>query len=274
MSWPTTTYNGEGYYLFDGVTLIPINPSTGAAVVMLRPQGGMGVGIPPIADGAPGAAAELQEGPISFTELAYDDPTPGSLTVTEVSPGLYALSGALHKGAPGDDGTSTVVLDGIGGSAAASKIIKVNAGVTGFDFAFEKVGDRYIPVSVNNTTAGTSNSTLAVVSISARNVDYRVRARGYQIVRQSGGSDVRVDLVARLNGETGGNVVSRCQGIGGTERLTLVDAPPAGSVTGFDKVIAGNAATIHFRTEQQSGANTYTTSNSEALFVVDILPVA
>jgi hypothetical protein len=65
----------------------------------------------------------------------------------------------------------------------------------------------------------------------------------------------------------------RCQGLGGTERLTLTDAPPAGSVTGFNKVTAGNAATIHFRAEQQGGANTYTTSNSEAVFVVDIMPV-
>lgn len=273
MSWPTTTYNGAAYYLFDGVALIPVDPSTGAAVLMLRPQGGMGVGIPAIADGAPGSAATFQEGAISFTELAYDDPTVGSLTVTEVSPGLYALTGALHKGAPGTSGTTSINLASIGGTSAASKIIKVNAGVTGFDFAYEKVGDRFIPVSVSNTSAGTANSTLCVVSIGARNVDYRVRARGYQIIRQSGGADVRVDLLARLNGETGGNVVSACQGIGGTERLTLADAPPAGSATSFDKVTAGNAATVHFRAEQQSGANSYTTSNSEARFVVDILPI-
>jgi hypothetical protein len=273
MSWPTTTYNGAQYYLFDGICLIPVDPSTGATVLMLRPQGGMGVGIPAIADGAPGAAAALQTGPIAFTELAPDDPTPGGMSVIEVSPGLYALTGQLHSGADGTPGTSTVTLGGIGGSAAAGKIIRVNSGATGFDFGFEKVGDRFIPATINNTTAGTTNSTLAVVSIGAKNVDYRVRARGYQIVRQNGGSDVRVDLYARLNGETGGNIVSRCQGLGGTERLTLTDAPPAGSVTGFDKVAAGNAATIHFRAEQQGGANSYTTSNSEAVFVVDMLPV-
>jgi hypothetical protein len=115
--------------------------------------------------------------------------------------------------------------------------------------------------------------TAPTVSIAARNTDYRVRARGYQIVRQSGGSDVLVNLYARLNGETGGNIISKCQGLGGTERLTLVDAPPAGSVDAFNKVTAGNTATVHFRTEQQSGANSYTTSNSEALYVVDILAI-
>lgn len=273
MSWPTITYNGAQWYIFEGRILMPVDPSTGAPILMLRPEGGMGSGIPAVADGAPGAAAALQTGPISFTELAPDDATPGGISVVEVSPGLYALTGALHRGADGADGTVAFNLSGIGGSAAATKIVRVNSGVTGFDFAFELAGDRFIPATIANTTAGNSNSTLGVVSIGPKNTDYRVRARGYQIVRQNGGSDVRVDLYARLNGETGGNIVSRCQGLGGTERLTLTDAPPPGSVTGFDKVTAGNAATVHFRVEQQSGANSYTTSNSECVFVVDMLPI-
>jgi hypothetical protein len=240
---------------------------------MLPPQGGMGVGIPAIANGDDGAAAALQEGPIAFTELAWDDPTDAGISVTEVSPGLYALSGQLHGGAPGADGTVSFNLAGIGGSAAATKIVRVNAGATGFDFAYELVGERFIPTIINNTTAGIANQTLATVSIGAKNVDYRVRARGYQIVRQNGGADVLVDLYARLNGETGGNIVSRCQGLGGTERLVLSDAPPPGSADSFDRVTAGNPATVYFRSEQRGGANNYTTSNSEAVFVVEILPI-
>jgi hypothetical protein len=275
MSWPTTTYNGALWYLFEGRILMPVDPSTGAPVLMLRPEGGIGVGIPPIADGPPGAAAALQTGPISFTELAASDPTPGGISVVEVSPGLYALTGALHKGADGAPGTVAFNLSGIGGSAAPNKIVRVNAGSTGFDFAFELVGDRFIPTTGGtfNTTAGTANNTVALVSIGAKNFDYRVRARGYQIVRQSGGADVQVDLYARLNGETGGNIISKCQGIGGTERLDLVDMPPAGSADNFDRVTAGNAATIHFRTEQQGGANNYTSSKTEQRLGVDIIPL-
>lgn len=275
MSWPTTTYNGVLWYIFEGRILMPVDPTTGAPILMLRPEGGMGVGIPPIADGAAGPAAALQTGPISFTELAAGDPTPGGISVTEVSPGLYALTGALHSGADGAPGTVAFNLSGIGGSAAAGKIVRVNSGPTGFDFAFELVGDRFIPTTGGtfNTTAGTADSTVAQVSIGAKNFDYRVRARGYQIVRQNGGADVQVDLLARLNGETGGNIVSRCQGLGGTERLVLTDMPPAGSADSFDRVVAGNAATIHFRTEQQGGANSYTSAKTEQRLGVDIIPL-
>lgn len=273
MTWPKTIFDGEEYYDFQGQILIPVDPPTGAAILLLRPQGGIGVGIPAIAQGDDGAPALFEEGAISFTELAHDDPTPASFSIVEVSPGLYTFTGALHRGEPGDDGTTSLDLGSIGGDAAAGKLIKVNSGVDGFDFAFEKVASVHWPTAVNNTASGNPNSTVAVVSIGAKNIDYRVRARGYQIVRQSGGADVLVNLVARLNGEIAGNIVAKCQGIGGTERLTLVDAPAAGSADTFDKVLAGNAATIHFRTEQQGGSNSYTTSNSEALFVVEALPI-
>jgi hypothetical protein len=81
---------------------------------------------------------------------------------------------------------------------------------------------------------GHSNFTLAVVSIGAKNFDYRVRARGYQIVRQNGGADVQVDLYARLNGETGGNIVSasaRARRHGATRSDRCM--PPPGSVDGL-----------------------------------------
>jgi hypothetical protein len=269
MSWPTTA---DGlWYIFDGQVLVPVDPSTGASVIMLRPQGGIAQGVGAIATGPPGAAATFQTGAIPFTELAASDPTPASITVTQVSPGVYALSGALHAGAAGANGTTSIDLTTISGTAVAGEIIKVNTGATGFSFDYEAVAERYVPASISTTnTSGTT--ACCTVAIPARNRDYRVFVTGYNVVTQSGGSDVRVDLVARLN-STSGNIVARCPGIGGTERLQFSSTPPAGSADSFDKVTAGNAANIYIRVEQQSGANTYTTSTSTAAFAVWAMPV-
>jgi len=100
MSWPKTA--DQAYYLFEGRVLIPIDPSTGVAQLMLRPQGGMGVGIPAIADGDPGDTPVISTD-INLTELAYTDVTPASASFTEISPNTYQLNLSLHRGAPGDD---------------------------------------------------------------------------------------------------------------------------------------------------------------------------
>lgn len=272
MSWPTTS---DGlWYLFEGQILIPVDPTTGAPIMYLRPQGGIGVGIPAIADGAPGAAAVFQTGAQAFTELDPDDPTAASVIVTEVSPGVYALSGALHGGAKGDDGTTSIDLASIGGTAAAGKLIKVNAGATGFDYMFEKVGDRYIPASIANTGAGNTNSTLAIIPLPNKNVDCRIVVEGCTIVTQNGGSNVVVDFLARLNNQTSGNVIAHCPGIGGTERLILTASPPAGAADSFDKLPAGSGTVnVYVRTEQQSGANSYTTSNSTTRCAAWMIPI-
>lgn len=276
MSWPTTTFRGVDYWMYDGITLVPIDPTTGAAYILLKPaNGAITDGIPPIADGADGVPPAL-DSVIDVTELAYDDPTAASGELTLISPGpppVYGMSLALHAGAPGDDTVTSIDMGSIAGTATASKIIKVNATADGFDYAYEAVGERYIPATINNTSAGNPTSTLATVSIPARNRDYRPLVSGYTVVTQSGGSDVVTDLIVRLNNETGGNIVGRCPGVTSTERLMLASGPAAGSADSFDKVTAGNAATFYFRTERQSGTNTYTTSSSTTRFCVWAMPI-
>jgi hypothetical protein len=266
MSWPTTIYNGVDYYMFDGLVFVPVEPTAGAAILMLKPNGiAIGSGFPAVEDGADGASPTFQTGPIAFTELAPGDPTPGGISVVQISPGppaVYALTGALHSGANGANGTSTVTLAGIGGTAAAGKIIKVNAGATGFDFDYLRVAERYVPATIASTGAGNPNSTLATIAIPNKNVDVRILVTGHTIVTASGGTDVRVDLVAHL-GTVGGNAIATCNGVGGTERLTFSSAPPAGAADSYDKITAGSGTVnVYIRTEQQSGSNTYTTSNS------------
>ncbi|BBU22169.1 hypothetical protein [Mycobacterium xenopi] len=83
MTWPKTA-DGQ-YYQFDGQILIPVDPSTGVSMLILRPQGGIAVGVPPIEKGDPGVHAEIDEA-IDFTALAWDDPTPDSASFTTITP--------------------------------------------------------------------------------------------------------------------------------------------------------------------------------------------
>jgi hypothetical protein len=278
MSWPTTIYNGVDYWMYDGLVLVPVDPTTGAAILLLKPNGGSIIsGVPAIADGQDGASPIFQEGPIDFDELAHGDPTPGGISVVQISPGpppVYALTGALHSGADGAPGTTTISLAGVGGTAAAGKIIKVNAGATGFDFDYMRIAERYIPSVISNTGSGNPDSTLATVPITNKSWDYRILVTGHTIVTESGGSDVVVDLMARLNDEDSGNVVAECHGIGGTERLVFSSAPPAGAAASFDRVMAGSGTVnVYIRTEQRSGSNSYTTTNSTSRFAVWAIPI-
>lgn len=271
-TWPKTA---DGlWYIAECQALIPVGPETGVAQILLRPKGGIGIGFTAIEQGEPGAAATIQEGPITFTELAYDDPTAGGLTVTEISPGVYAFSGQLHKGAPGDDGVTGIDLETITGTPLAGKLIRVNSALDGFDFGYERIPFRISPGSISNTSSSNPQSTLTSFSVSSNTVhfDWRPMVVGCQPVIQSGGSDVIVDLVARLNGETDGDIVAFCPGMGGSERLIFSPGPPTGSSDSLDKVTANAAATVHVRTEQRTGANSYTTSNSLASFTLWGIP--
>lgn len=277
MSW-TKTADGQ-YYQFTGDILMPVSPETGAAVLLLRPKDGMGANIPAIERGEPGLPAAIDE-TINFTELDHDDPTPGGASWDPLAPpdpetgtpGLWRLNLALHRGAPGADGSVELDPEDFSVSPVAGQVLAVNAGADGFELVSPRVGGRYIPASVNNTTTGNVNSTLAVVSVPAQPFDWRPRCHGYTVVTGEG-SDVRVDFLARLNDENGGNIVARCTGVAATERLTLVPGPPAGSADGFDKVSAGSPAVIYFRCERQSGSLTYTTSSSTTLVSVEVLPI-
>jgi len=89
------------------------------------------------------------------------------------------------------------------------------------------------------------------------------------------GTDVQVDLVARLDNATSGNIIGRGISRAGQypPPIILTPGPPAGSVDGYDKVLAGNAATIYLRAERQTGTDTFTTSASTTLFSVEVNPV-
>lgn len=275
MAWPKTP-DGQ-WYQFDGEILIPVDPTAGSAVIYLRPNGGIGQGIPAVEKGDPGLPPDIDTA-IAYTPLAHNDPTPASASWTVLTPptdttaGTYKLNLAVHEGSPGTPGSTTLTTGAIGGTAAYKKIPQINAAADGFEYTSQKVGSRHYPASINNTAAGNSNSTLAVVSIAAGtyDFDYRVEVEAQTIVTATG-ANCSVDLVARLNGETGGNDIGRCYGIGGTkDRLIIAGGYQAGNADGWDRVAAGAGCTVHLRTEQQAGSDTYSTSSTTTRFVVKV----
>lgn len=277
MAWPTVTFNGELYRQSEGLFLVPVDGSSGAAIILLKENGGVGVGFSAVEQGPPGVPANLSE-TVNLAALEPDDATPDSASFTtlvpptESTPGLYRLNLALHKGLKGDDGESVWDPTDITESPVAGTIPVVNGTADGFVLAAQKIPETFHPGSINNTSSGNANSTLTTISIPARPYARRVRAFGHTVVTGEG-PDVRVDLIARLNGESGGNIVGRCSGIAQTERLQLSPGKPAGSADSYDTIEANASALVYIRCERQAGSVTYTTSASTSLFSVEVLPL-
>lgn len=276
MSWPTTA-DGQ-YYIFEGQVLIPVNPSTGVAQLILRPLGGMLVGVPAIEKGDPGVPSTFDT-TVDFTELAYDDPTLAGASLVELTPptdstpGIYQLVYSVHAGAPGADGAALITPADYG-TPVYKQLLSVDSAGTGFDLVSPKVGDSHGPAELFNTPSGNPSYTLGVVSIPANTYpfDWRPRVHAYTVVTGEA-ADVRVNLVAHLNGETGGNIVGFCPGIAQTERLTIIPGKEAGKGDSWDRVAANAAATIHLRCERSNGSATYTTSASTTWLSVEVQPI-
>lgn len=275
MSWPTTS-DGQ-WYIFDGQILMPVDPTTGAPVLLLRPQGGMGQGIPAVAQGSPGKHAQIDEA-INLTELAHDDPTPASASwtiltpPTDDTPGVYKLNIALHKGEPGDDGDTVLDPSDFEG-AVAGQMLVVNADLDAFELQTPKVGRLYLPESVNATPSGNPTYTLCQIPVPAQDFAWRPRVVGGAIVTGTG-ADVRVNLVARLNSEAG-NIVATAPGIAGINppMHNFLPLPPIGSPTGWDTIAKGASAVIYVRAERQAGNDSFTTSASTSFFGVEVAPL-
>lgn len=279
-TWNTTTIDGKQYLVIETAQFrVPLDfdPTSNVFIAVAAPTGGLG-NFPALVKGDPGKHAEFDD-QITLTALEYDDPTPDSANWVTITPGdddtspVYRLELSLHKGAPGTDGTTAIDISTVGGTAAAGRTLVVNSTVDGFDFAPMKVGNLYVPASLGSTSAGNPNSTLGGVGLGPFDFPWRPIVHAHTIVTPTG-ANVRVDMIARLNGESGGNDVGRCFGIAGaTERLVMTAAPPPGSADGYNKVAAGDEATVHLRVERQSGDQTFTTSASTTRFGVEVLPV-
>jgi hypothetical protein len=278
-SWNT---DDEKYYIWNGEVRIPktFDPSSKAAIIMLGPPGGIAQ-IPALVQGDPGKHAEF-DSTIVLNALEYGDPTPDSASWSTIVAGddhtspVYRLTLNLHKGAPGAAGTSSILsASDISGTATDGYILAKKVGESKAVWVAPKVGGQYWPASLSNT-AGTDGQvrTLASVTIAAQPFDYRLRVHGQCVI--TGTINTRVDLIARLNDATSGDIVGRGYGLGGvtTDRLTLISGVAAGSTSTVGKVSAGSAATIYLRAEQQaSTTDAYTTAASTTSFMVEVAPI-
>lgn len=275
MAWEIVEYQGIKYRRSEGIALVPVDGSQGVAIVMLKDDGLTLAGVTAVAQGNPGLHAEIDE-TINLTELAPGDPTPASASFTTLTPpsgttpGLYRLNLALHKGTPGDDGASVLNPTSFG-TPVAGRILVVKSDLEGFEFAPQKIGDRHLPVEIADYS-GSGDFTLCPISVPANTYpfDWRPEVVGFAPIT---GSDAQVDLVARLGGETTGNIVAHCPGIAAPERLAFQAALPAGSGDTFDRVAANAAATVYIRTEMKSGGGNYAVSGAACKFTMRARPI-
>lgn len=279
MVWPKVQYNGESYYQSQGVVLVPEDGS-GVAIVMLKEDGGIVGGVSAIEKGDPGIPPDLAEA-INFTPLEPGDATPDSASWSLLTPGtpttaaVYKLNLALHKGGKGDSGTMQWNPADLSGTPVAKQIPQVKSDLSGFELVAQRITEVFYPGSINNIGSGNPSATQAAIAIPARPWARRIRANGFTVVTGEA-ADVRVNLLARLNGETDGNIVGRCVGIAQTERLTLSPGKPIQAGTeadGYDTIAAGASATVHIRCERVAGSSTYTTTAAMSQYSVEALPL-
>lgn len=273
-TWNITTIDGKQYLVVDVAKFrIPLDwdPSSNMFFAVSYPDGGIG-NFTALAKGDTGDVPTLNL-PITLTELAPDDTTPASASFTEVSPDTYTMSLALHRGAKGEDG-DTVLLPDDYGTGLAGDYLVVNSALDAFTLTPQRVGDRYLPATILPTPSGNAAYTLCTVSIPPQRFSYRPQVEGFCEITGTS-EDVKVDLVARIDSATAGNIIGRATQRAGQYPAThvLSSTPPAGSVSAYDIVPANTSAAIYLRAERVSGSGTFTTSATTTGFSVRALPV-
>jgi hypothetical protein len=267
----------------DGVDMVEIStarfrvpvawdPTSRMFIAFADPGSSLG-NFPAIAKGDPGDSAALDT-TVPLTMLDATDPTADSASLTALSPTLWQLGLVLHKAAKGDTGTTTLDPTAYG-TPVSKQILIVNPTADGFIYQTQEVGDRYFPASVSPVPSGYADYTLGTVSIPAQDFDWRPQVRGSVVVTGTG-TDVAVDLIARLGDETAGNEIGRGFGLPGLNPPphVLIAGPPPGAGADSDRVLAGVGPTIiYLRTEKQSGADYYTTTAAQTRFSVKVDPI-
>lgn len=273
-NWNKTVIDGKNFLVIDVAKLrIPLDwdPSSNVFLAVAAPTGGV-LDYPVLAQGDPGVTPDIDTS-ITFTPLTHDDPTPAFASFTKTSPNVYKMQLGLHEGTPGANG-DTVLDPSDFDDPVPGKMIVLNSDATSFVLQTQKVGGRHYPASINSTPSGNAGYTLAVVNVGPYDYPVTVEPHGGAIVVGTS-SDVRVDLYARLNGETAGNIIGRALGQTGINPAphNLHPRLPAGASSTYDVVTAGATVTVHLRAERVTGTGTFTTAAVDTDFWVKANPV-
>ncbi|PVA66219.1 hypothetical protein [Mycobacteroides abscessus] len=279
MAWPVVDFNGIRYRQAQGLMLVPEN-GTGTAIVMLKEDGGVMGGVSAVEQGPPGQHAEF-DSTIALTPLAPGDTTADSayfeliVPPTASAPGKWKMHLALHTGRDGEPGTMVWNPLDLATTPKAGWLPAVKSGLDGFELVPQKLPEVFYPGTINNIGSGNPNATHAVIPIASRPWARRIRAQGSTVVTGEA-ADVRVNLLARLNGEADGNIVGRCIGIAQVDRLAFSPGKPIVAGTGaddYDTIPANTSATVHIKCERQAGTSTYTAPAAMAHFNVEAWPL-
>jgi hypothetical protein len=287
-NWNVTTIDGVKMLVINTAQFrVPLDwsPDSNMFLAVAAPNAAVPIGtggFPALVTGAPGPAPIISP-IINFTPLAFGSSTPDSASWSVIGTNQYQLNLALHLGATGLTGPSAAVMsaaDVVGsGSAIPTQMLVVNPSATGFVYASQRVGDRFVPASIASCPSGNSFYTLCSVPIPAWSSDWRPEVAGFVPITPTG-LNVTVDLVARLNNATTGNEVGRISGLPAGSWLTgptpytlsLESVLPSGSPDSWDRVAKGSIATVYLNLERQTGSDTFTSVGSASRFKVRVAP--
>ena len=245
--------------------------ASGMFLAIAAPLGGVASLGTLLAKGDQGFSPSIEMG--NFEELDPADPTEAFISLdlvaeaTDVSGPVYALNGALHAGATTESGTATFTPGDLSEDPQLGWIPAVAAGLETFELVPQRVSAQYWPATVTDVPNGTTAGyTMTIIPIEAAPYDRYVVTAGTVQVAASSGSNLRVDLVARLDADNG-PVVGRDYGVAGAkDKLSIIGYPDAGALSTATKILANNEANIYFRTEKQSGSSSYSSVSGTGRF--------
>lgn len=249
--------------------------ASGMYLAIAAPLGGVASLGNILAKGDTGFAPSIELS--SFQELDADDATPASCTLnllaegTDISGPVYGLNLVLHRGVQGESGTAIITPEDYSGEddPLLGYTLAVAPGLETFELVPQKVTTQHWPATVDNVPPGTTAGyTQTIVPIAAAPYDRYAYPGGTVQVTAASGSNLRVDLVARLDADDG-PVVGRDYGIAGAkDKLHLVGFPDAGASASSVKILANQPANIYFRTEKQAGSSAYSSVAGTARYGV------
>lgn len=251
--------------------------ASGMYLAVAAPLGGVASMGNILAKGDTGFSPSIQMG--DFVELDADDPTPGFISLdlvaegTDVSGPVYALNGALHRGATTESGTVTFTPGDLSEDPTLGFIPAVAAGLETFELVPQKVPTMHWPATVDNVPSGTTAGyTQTIVPIAAVPYDRYAYPSGTVQVLAASGTNLRVDLLARLDSDTG-PILGRDYGrAGASDKLTMVGYPDAGTSSSATKLLANQPYNVYFRTEKQSGSSAYSSVAGTSRYGVLTVP--
>lgn len=281
-NWQVATIDGKDFLVIDVASFrIPLDwdPSSNMMIAVAAPDGALG-NFPALVKGEDGDTPNIDLA-INLTALAWDDPTPESADFTKIDDTTYQLNLIMRNGEPGADGAVVLAADDTFGTPLAGRLLRVKSDLSGFEYTPMLVGDRIpAPSTFAHVPTGNAAYTIVALAFDAQAFDWRPEIEGQTAITYTG-ADCTTDLVARLsttgtiNGETAGPIVAMGLGLPGPDPCIPVfsSAVPAASSDTYDKVLAGNTATVYIRTERRGGSQTYSTSADTTIVGGRVMPV-